>query len=80
MKPFKNMTDLEFEKARQRNRFRRLGTFPRFCQLVGGYEFYYHGRQVFRWELFDWGYRDVERLLNNETDIKARVITEYLEL
>jgi len=76
-KTFKEMTGSEFTKMQRTMLQYPLNGFPRFCQDVKGYEFYYKGRRVYKWELFDWGYTDALDLIWNGTDIKAVHITEY---
>ena len=69
MKPFKEMSEGDLKRERYKDI--PFSPFCKYCQALKGYQFYYKGRQVFRYELFDWGYKDVTKLLNNETDIQA---------
>ena len=76
MKPFKDMTWYEFDRARVEGKRHSLGVFPQYCQALSGYSFFYNGGQVFKWELFDWGYTDVHDLIHNRTDIWTVKIVE----
>ena len=80
MKPFKDMTWYEFDRARVEGKRHSLGVFPRFCQALSGYEFWLNDQPVYKYQLFDWGYTDAHDLINNRTDIRAVKINEYLEI
>ena len=77
---FKDMTQYEIEKMRRKTSTTELSAFARYCQALRGYEFYCNGRQIFKWELFDDGYRIVTDLLDNKTDIRAVYITDHFEI
>ncbi len=76
MKPFGEMSVVEFTRLQRRAGAGPYRAFPRFCQDTAGYEFYRKQRRLWKWELFDMGYRDPGRLVKNETDIIAVVVTE----
>lgn len=77
MKRFVDMDDNEFQVLRRVAEKKPLSEFPRYCKRLEGYEFYLRGRRVWKWELFDWGYRDEEMLKGNETDIQAVNVIGY---
>ncbi len=78
MKAFKDMTETDFTRIKRKLENMPLGAFPRYCQDLKGYEFYHNSRRIWKWELFDEGYRNIDFLLNNATDIKAVIIKEAL--
>ena len=77
MKAFKDMNMNEYQVLQRKAQSVPRSAFPKYCQELSGYEFYFGGRQVFKWELFDWGYRDWEMLMDNETDIRAIHVVDY---
>lgn len=43
--------------------------FANFCMALGRRKFYYNGRQIDKWEIFDLGFTNAEKILRNQTPI-----------
>jgi len=76
MRAFKDMDMNEYQVLQRKAEATPMGAFPRYCMKLSGYEFYFNNRRVWKWELYDWGYRDWEMLMDNETDIRAIHVNE----
>ena len=69
-KRFKDMTDKEFMTAKSRARDIPFSPFAIFMFALNKYRLQYKGRDIYKYEVYEMGYKNAQDILDDKTTIK----------